>query len=131
VVGEGKIVQRKMIKWRDEGSMWNFEHRADLLHAEERYSNGDLGNAEVFYDKAIAAAKAHKFLDEETLACVLAANFFFNIGCTSASLKYFALAHGKYLEWGALSKTKLLYETIYEKIWGYPCSGSCCYWNCR
>ena len=72
-------MQRKMIKWRDEGSMWNFEHRADLLHVEERYSNGDLGNAEVFYDKAIAAAKAHKFLDEETLACVLAANFFFNI----------------------------------------------------
>ena len=112
----GKKCREKMTKWKDRGTMWGFSHKADLLCAEECYSNGDFIKAKVFYDRAIVSAKAHKFMGEEALACELAANFHLDIGCTSLSLNYFMLAHETFLEWGAFSKSNLLYETIQEKF---------------
>ncbi|KAL3792871.1 hypothetical protein HJC23_004796 [Cyclotella cryptica] len=110
----GKHYKEKITTWKQEGSLWNFENKSFLLHAEEYYSNGDFDNAQVMYDKAILSARQHKFVHEEALACELAGNFYLNRGNALAALKHFTFAHGKYLQWGAFAKVKMLYAFIQE-----------------
>lgn len=48
-------------------SKWNFEHRYLLLVSECHYTDGEIAKAIESYDLAIAAAKEHKFLQDEAL----------------------------------------------------------------
>jgi hypothetical protein len=48
-------------------SKWNFEHRYLLLVSECHYADGETAKARESYDLAIAAAKEHKFLQDEAL----------------------------------------------------------------
>lgn len=115
-VERGRWHKEKITKWKEEGSLWNFESKSFLLHAEEYHSTGDFENAQVMYDKAILSARQHKFVHEEALASELAGNFYLNRGNTLAALKHFTLAHGKYLQWGAFAKVKILFAFIQEKF---------------
>ncbi len=110
----GKEYQERIVGWKEQGSLWNFEHKSFLLDAEESYSNGDLETARVSYDRAISSAQQHNFVHEEALASELAGNFLLNTGQKGSALKYYIVAHNKYHEWGAFAKVRALYAFIHE-----------------
>ncbi|KAL7481155.1 hypothetical protein ACHAW6_006837, partial [Cyclotella cf. meneghiniana] len=100
----GEQFQQRINTWKEQGSLWNFESKSFLLHAEQCYSNGNFDLAQVCYESAISSAQHHKFIHEEALASELAAKFFLKIGNNLMALKYFTSAHGAYFKWGAFAK---------------------------
>jgi ATP-dependent RNA helicase DDX31/DBP7 len=102
--------------WAFEGSSWNFEHKLDLLEAEEQYSRGNLDLAKELYKNALAKAQTHRFLNDEALACELAAKFYYEIRDMLSSLQHYRLAHEKYCQWGAAAKATQLFSYINERF---------------
>ena len=98
--------------WTEQGSSWNFEHKLQLMEAEHLYCCGDLELAAESYKNAITSAKAHKYINDEALACELAGKFFLDRDNVSLSLEYLRLAHEKYSEWKADGKAHQLFEFI-------------------
>ena len=82
------------------------------MEAEHSYCCGNLEQAAVSYKTAIASAKAHKYINDEALACELAGKFFLYVGNKSLSLDYLRLAHEKYSEWKAVGKANQLMNFI-------------------
>eukprot|EP00804_Cyclotella_cryptica_P005299 CCRYP_015795-RD/>CCRYP_015795-RD protein AED:0.06 eAED:0.06 QI:0/1/0.8/1/0.75/0.6/5/465/1505 len=113
-----KTHKERISRWKEQGSLWNFEHKSYLLDAEECYSNGDFKRAQVFYNNAISSAQRHKFVHEEAISCELAGSFHLNIGNKESALKHYIDAHGKYLEWGALAKAIELSAVIQRILAG-------------
>eukprot|EP00956_Cyclotella_meneghiniana_P000995 scaffold1180_cov66-Cyclotella_meneghiniana.AAC.3 len=111
-----KKLRERIQYWNEQGSKWNFKHKLELMEAEEAYSNGDFGSAQVLYDEAVSTAKQHKFIQDEALANELAAKFHFATGNKSISLEYFIEAHENYYTWNAYAKVKALYSSIQEKF---------------
>ncbi|KAL3804135.1 hypothetical protein HJC23_013654 [Cyclotella cryptica] len=110
----GRACKQSVLLWREQASLWNFEHKCFLLEAEECYSEGNFENAKVLYDHAISSAGKYKYVNVEALACELAARFYLYLNNSSTAVKYFTLAHDKYFEWGALAKVRTLHEFIQE-----------------
>lgn len=108
-----------MKHWADEGAAWNFEHKLKLMEAEERFCIGDLETAKQSYKIAIELAKDRKFINDEALACELAAKFYFETENLSLSLEHYRFAHEKYCEWGAVGKANQLFGIINEKFAPY------------
>lgn len=106
----------EMKLWAEQGSSWNFKQKFLLMQAEEHYSNGNIDSARECYEHAIEYAKLHKFINDEALACELAANFYFETGDLIASMEHFKLAHEKYIHWGALAKAEKLFAYTKEKL---------------
>lgn len=102
--------------WCEQGCTWNFEQKLKMLEAEENYSLGNIEGAKISYQDAISAARLHKFLNDEALACELAANFYFKIGDASSSLKYYRIAHEVYIKCGAIGKADDLFTFINAKF---------------
>lgn len=103
-----------MRHWAVEGSSWNFEHKLKLMEAEEQFSIGDVKRAKESYTMAIELAQCRKFINDEALACELAAKFYFETGDLSSSLEHYRFAHEKYCEWGAVGKANQLFGLINE-----------------
>ncbi|KAL7547670.1 hypothetical protein ACHAWF_010954 [Thalassiosira exigua] len=99
----GRKAKFAMNSWVD-CSEWNFQSKLILLEAEEASCYNDMDNAKVLYEKAIAAAKSHRFQNEEALACELAGYHFMEMDENDVSLGYFLQAHEKYVKWGAIAK---------------------------
>ena len=74
------------------------------MEAESYYCNGNLDQVAESYDKAIVSAKAHRYINDEAMACELAGRFFLDRCNINLSLKYLRLAHEKYSEWKAVGK---------------------------
>eukprot|EP00986_Skeletonema_menzelii_P014494 scaffold9666_cov132-Skeletonema_menzelii.AAC.5 len=89
-------------------STWNFQNKAYLLLAEERFCERNFDEAETLYDAAILSSKTHKFVNEEALANELAGRFYLETGRKNRSVHYFMQAFEKYNEWGAVAKAALL-----------------------
>lgn len=106
----GHKCKADMKLWTEQGSSWNVQHKLLLLEAEEHFSNNKFEAAEKCYQNAIASAKSHKFINDEALACELAAKFYLARGDSASSLKHFNLAHQRYFQWGALAKARRLIE---------------------
>jgi len=107
----GKRSKLALKKWA-ESSQWTFENKWYLLEAEESYCNNDFDAAKTYYEKAIAAAKSHKFVHEEALACELAGYFHLEQGETKKATELFLLALEKYNEWGAFEKCNSLFKFV-------------------
>ncbi|KAK1739316.1 putative AAA ATPase [Skeletonema marinoi] len=107
----GKRSKLALKKWA-ESSQWTFENKWYLLEAEELYCNNDFDAAKTYYEKAIAAAKSHKFVHEEALACELAGYFHLEQGETKKATELFLLALEKYHEWGAFEKCNSLFKFV-------------------
>ena len=103
---------KEMRIWAECGSSWNFEHKLLLMEAESYHCNGNLVQAAESYDKAIASAKAHRYINDEAMACELAGRFFLDRCNINLSLKYLRLAHEKYSEWKAVGKANQLMNFI-------------------
>ncbi|KAL7503900.1 hypothetical protein ACHAXN_005761 [Cyclotella atomus] len=105
-----KMCIEQMQNWVNQGVPWNFKQKLLLMQAEDNYSNGNLQTARDLYSSAITCAKQHRFLNDESLACEMAARFYLETGHQSLSLQHFRLAHETYIAWGALGKANCLFE---------------------
>lgn len=102
--------QAKMRQWADHAPM-NFQHKYDLVEAEIARVSGQFWQAAEYYDRAIAGARQHGYLQEEALGNELAARFYFSQNRDKIAQVYLIEAHYGYRRWGAAAKVKQLEVT--------------------
>eukprot|EP00804_Cyclotella_cryptica_P002796 CCRYP_009345-RA/>CCRYP_009345-RA protein AED:0.19 eAED:0.19 QI:12/1/1/1/1/0.75/4/153/1027 len=120
----GKQCKSSVQLWAEQGSRWNFEHQLFLLEAEEYYCCSDYIHAQGAYNNAIQSARAHKFINDEALACELAGYFYLSAGRTTESLEHLRWAHEKYAQWGACVKVIKILDFVQEAFGDVPISSS-------
>jgi PAS domain S-box-containing protein len=86
----------------------NFQHKCDLIGAELARIEGQLWQAAGLYEKAISGARRNGFLQEEALACELAAEFYLGQGMENAGRLHACSAHDGYARWHAWEKVRRL-----------------------
>nr|MDZ8016259.1 PAS domain S-box protein [Nostoc sp. ZfuVER08] len=106
--------QEKMQKWAEHAPM-NYLHKFYLVEAEKARVLGQFLEAEEFYERAIAGATEHEFIQEEALAYELAAKHYLARGREKIAQTYMKEAHYCYDRWGATAKVKDL-ETRYPQF---------------
>jgi predicted ATPase/signal transduction histidine kinase len=82
----------------------NYQHKFDLVEAEKCRVLGNKLEAIELYDKAIAGAKAHEYIQEQALANELAAKFYLDWGKEKIAQSYMIDAYHCYHTWGAKAK---------------------------
>mmetsp|Transcript_30204 Transcript_30204/g.58697 ORF Transcript_30204/g.58697 Transcript_30204/m.58697 type:complete len:275 (+) Transcript_30204:140-964(+) len=102
-----------MKSWTEDSS-WNYEHRLFLLEAEYYFFKGDKHEhlASAKYKQSIAAAKKHKFKNDEGLAAQKAAVFHRHYNRKKEALTNFQHAKACYESWGAEGLVKEIEITI-------------------
>ncbi|PSB60892.1 hypothetical protein C7B79_24070 [Chroococcidiopsis cubana CCALA 043] len=93
----------------------NYLHKFHLVEAEKARVLGQFFEAEEFYERAIAGASEHEFIQEEALAYELAAKFYLSRGREKIAQAYMKEAHYCYDRWGATAKVKDL-EKRYPQL---------------
>ncbi|MDB9515986.1 AAA family ATPase [Roseofilum reptotaenium CS-1145] len=88
----------------------NFLHKYLLVEAERARVTGKQMEVMELYDRAIAEAKASKYIQEEALANELAAQFYLDWGKEKIAQAYMTDAYYCYARWGAKAKTHQLEE---------------------
>ncbi|MBW4421515.1 MAG: PAS domain S-box protein [Myxacorys californica WJT36-NPBG1] len=106
--------QEKMQKWASHAPM-NYLHKFYLVEAEKARVLGQFFEAEELYERAIAGATEHEFIQEEALAYELAAKHYLARGREKFAQTYMKEAHYCYDRWGATAKVKDL-ETRYPQF---------------
>ncbi|MBE9229604.1 AAA family ATPase [Phormidium sp. LEGE 05292] len=110
--------QKQMKIWADNCAE-NFLHKYLLVEAEiARISGRDLEAMEL-YDRAIASAGEHEFIQNVALANELAAKFWLSKGKTEFAQLYLKKASYNYQLWGALGKVEDL-ERKYPQLLVQP-----------
>ena len=104
--------QRKMRVWADCAPM-NYQHKYDLVAAEEARVLGRTLEAIDLYEKAIQAARKNGYIQEEALAYELAAEFYLARGMEKFARVYIQESVYSYTCWQAWAKVEDL-ETSYE-----------------
>ncbi|MBD2013428.1 AAA family ATPase [Microcoleus sp. FACHB-53] len=99
--------QEKMQRWADHAPM-NFQHKYELVEAEKARVLGQYWQATEYYDRAIAGAREHGYIQEEALANELAAEFYFSLGREKFAQIYLTESYYGYARWGATAKLKQL-----------------------
>ncbi len=112
--------QEKMRDWANHAPM-NFLHKFYLVEAEYARVLDKEGEARVYYDKAIALAQEHEYLNEEALAHELAGQFYLAKGQIKLAQVYLRDAHYAYQKWGAMAKVRDL-ENKYPQFLIYKTS---------
>jgi len=95
--------QTRMKTWVDHAPM-NFLHKYYLVEAERHRVLGNIVEAMELYDRAIALAKEHEYINEEALANELAAKFYLEWGKQKIAQTYLTDAYHSYVRWGASAK---------------------------
>jgi predicted ATPase/signal transduction histidine kinase len=90
----------------------NFRHKHLLVQAELAAMRWDRLGALELYEQAIAQARSARFLQDEALACELAAHFYRDWGKETISHSYLREAHHAYRRWGAKGKLAQLESTF-------------------
>lgn len=103
--------QEKMRYWANH-SPSNYLHKWYLVEAERCRVLGEKAKAIEYYDCAILHAKTNKYLQEEALACELAAKFYLEWEKIPIAQTYILDAYRAYQYWGATSKVKHLEKTF-------------------
>ncbi|MBN4003879.1 ATP-binding sensor histidine kinase [Nostoc sp. LPT] len=93
----------------------NQAHRCTLIVAERCRVLGARGEAIENYDRAIALAKEHEYLNEEALANELATKFYLEWGKERIAKDYLIEAYYAYSRWGAKAKVTNL-EQRYPQL---------------
>ncbi|MEG3840504.1 ATP-binding protein [Microcoleus sp. herbarium14] len=78
----------------------DYQHKFDLVEAEWLRVLGKKAEAMELYDRAIAGAQANEYLNEEALACELAAKFYLSWGREKIARIYMIDAYNCYVRWG-------------------------------
>ncbi len=108
IIHQVEANQKKMEMWAFHAPM-NYQHKYDLVEAEKARILGQL-NAIEWYEKAIAGAEKHEYLQEEALAYELAAQFYLERDMEKIAQTYLKEAHYRYQQWGAIAKVTDLEE---------------------
>ncbi|MGZ3236217.1 MAG: AAA family ATPase [Burkholderiaceae bacterium] len=82
----------------------SYQNRYCLVAAELARIEGREIDAEYFYEEAILSARDNGFVQNEAMACELAARFYRTRGFTMTAAAYLAQARASYLKWGAHGK---------------------------
>ncbi|MEZ2276038.1 MAG: AAA family ATPase [Microcoleus sp.] len=98
-----KANQKKIKKWAEFAPMTHL-HKFYLVEAERYRVLGETTLAIDYYDRAIALAKEHDYINEEALANELAAKFYLAWGKEQVAQAYMTNAYYCYLRWGATAK---------------------------
>ncbi|NEQ64992.1 MAG: AAA family ATPase [Symploca sp. SIO2D2] len=106
--------QEKMQVWVHHAPM-NYLHKFYLVEAERYRILGEDLSAMDLYEQAIAAAQENCYLNEEAIACELAAQFWLAKGKPRFAKTYLHDAHYAYNHWGATAKVKDL-EARYPQL---------------
>ncbi|MBD2521763.1 ATP-binding sensor histidine kinase [Nostoc sp. FACHB-133] len=106
--------QEKMQTWAHHAPM-NYLHKFELVKAEECRVLGQMAQAVDHYDRAIAQAKANRYIQEEALANELAARFYLEWNKEAIAQIYLENAYYTYLSWGAIAKVNQL-ERQYSQL---------------
>jgi GAF domain-containing protein len=93
----------------------NHLNKYTLVEAERARILGLGGEAREAYDQAIALAQQNHFIQEEALACELAAKFYLARGQSRSGNTYLLDAHKAYQRWGAGAKVSQL-EEVYPQV---------------
>ncbi len=88
----------------------NFLHRYLLVEAELARLDGRAAEALDLYDRAIASASEHDYVNEAAVACELAGRFWLAQGKEKLARVYLADASYHYKLWGAVRKAQDLEE---------------------
>ncbi|MGD1928073.1 MAG: AAA family ATPase [Leptolyngbyaceae cyanobacterium] len=94
----------------------NFQHKLDLLLAEQHRVQGDRYAAADYYDRAIAGAEANGYGQEAALANELAAEFYLRAHRRPLATVYLQAAYEHYDQWGAQAKTADLEQRYPELL---------------
>ena len=108
--------QRQLKRWARHAPM-NHLHKWYLVAAERARVLGQAATAREHYDRAIALAQQHGYLNDEALAHELAARFYLERGQRQLAQTYLRDAQYAYLRWGALAKVRAL-ERRYQQLLG-------------
>ncbi len=95
--------QKKMQNWADQAPM-NHLHKFYLVEAERHRVLGRYLEAIDNYEYAISLSKENEYINEEALACELAAKFYLEWGKQRIAQLYLTDAYYCYVRWGALAK---------------------------
>ncbi|BAZ67067.1 multi-sensor signal transduction multi-kinase [Fischerella sp. NIES-4106] len=95
--------QEKIQHWANHAPM-NYLHKFYLVEAEQHRVLGEYLEAIDCYDRAIALAKEHEYINEEALANELAAKFYLEWGKQKIAQTYLTDAYYCYMRWGAKAK---------------------------
>ncbi|AFY44420.1 AAA family ATPase [Nostoc sp. PCC 7107] len=110
IAANQEILQKKAL-----AAPMNFQHKYDLIKAEQYRVLDQKLEAIELYDRAIAGAKANGYIQEEALANELAAKFYLEWGKETVAQTYMQQAYYCYAHWGAKAKTDDL-EKKYPQI---------------
>lgn len=94
-----------MKKWADSCGD-NFLHKYLLARAEMLRVLGRKHEAEPLYDEAIASAQQNGYVQNQAIACELAAKFYAAEGRQRIAKAYMGDAYRLYSEWGAIAKVR-------------------------
>ncbi|CAN1212178.1 Serine/threonine protein kinase [Tumidithrix helvetica PCC 7403] len=112
-----------MMKVWSQFAPMNYLHKFHLVEAERYRVLGEKLEALEFYDRAIAGAREHGYLQEEALANERAAKFYLDWGKEKIARIYLQEAHYCYLRWGATAKVRQL-EANYPQLFKAEASAS-------
>ncbi|MGI0492694.1 PAS domain S-box protein [Alkalinema pantanalense CENA528] len=99
-----RVHQQKLQRWANLVPE-NHQHRWELVEAERQAILGNPLAAMEFYDRAIANAKKHRFIQDEALANERAAEFYLSWDKPKIAQVYLTDAYYAYARWGAKAKT--------------------------
>ncbi len=111
-------LQKKMNHWAKHCPD-NYLHKYQLVEAEKARVLGENQKAIQYYYKAIKAANAAKYIQEEALANELFAEFYLSLERDNKAIDHLMNAYYGYGYWGAVAKVKDLekrYPQILNKI---------------
>jgi histidine kinase len=97
--------QRKMKKWSDSCGA-NFLHKYLLIRAEMFRILGKKHEVGPLYDEAIASARQNGYVQNQAIACELAAKFYAAEGRQRIARAYMGDAYRLYRKWGAIAKVR-------------------------
>ncbi len=106
--------QDNLQRWAEYAPM-NHLHKFYLVDAERYRVLENKANAIEFYDRAIQIAQENGYLQEEAVACELAAKFYLAWGKEKIAQSYMTDAYYAYSRWGAKAKVENL-ETRYPQL---------------
>lgn len=92
-------------------SPWNWRNKLLLLEAERAYTRGEMETARAKYGESAAAARRHRFVNEEGLAYELAADFHGARDDRAERDRCLDQARDCYQSWGAATLVSLIDES--------------------
>ncbi len=82
----------------------NYQHKHDLIAAEQARATGNIIEAMEYYDRAIQGAQENGHIHEQALAAELAGAFYLSIGREKIANTYLTESRYCYQRWGAKAK---------------------------